>query len=165
MKSFNIEDKANKDTSQKIELIAKTGLKLSEFFTLLWSEGYKLPDAWPVNGSGTPLSPTSARTRALLPEVNRLVSAMGMRIKRESDKQKDAQEKAKKEKDARDKKEKDKISKAKEKKILMATTTDPLDKELLTGQLRALLVESFDGNEKIYTTTKDLMELLITEKL
>ena len=84
--AFKAEDRAISRTTEKIELIKNTGLKVSEFFMLLWSEGYKVPELWPLNKAGAPLSPTSSKTKSLLPEINRLVSALDMRNKRKKDK-------------------------------------------------------------------------------
>ncbi len=96
LKAFKAEEKAVAKTTATIEAIASTSLTVTEFFDGLWSEGYKIPKNWPLNSSGKPLSPRSGKTKAALPEINRLVSALDMRKSRAKKAQKKAEKKAEK---------------------------------------------------------------------
>ena len=141
------ENKSIQKTTEKIELIKATGLTLPEFFMLLWSEGYKVPETWPLNTAGSPLSPLSSKTRAAVPEVNRLVSALAMRSKREADKT-------------------DKTDKTDSDVEGTGAQIAKFDKNACIAQLQALLTISFEVNEDvvIYDTAKKLVKLLIDRK-
>lgn len=162
LSAYNAESKAINKTADQIETIKATGLTLPEFFTLLWSENYKVPETWPLNTQGLPLSPLSSKTRAAVPEVNRLVSAMAMRSKREVDKK----ESPKKETSKKETSEKETSDLDGNDNDGPGAQIASFDKMLCVKQLQALLVRSFEVPEDqvIYDLAKKLVQLLLDKK-
>lgn len=163
LSAYNAESKAINKTADQIETIKATGLTIPEFFTLLWSENYKVPENWPLNTQGLPLSPLSSKTRAAMPEVNRLVSALAMRSKREADKK----ESTKKETSKKETSESDSdVNDNDNDNDGPGAQIASFDKMLCVKQLQALLVRSFEVPEDqvIYDLAKKLVQLLLDKK-